>query len=89
LSPRSREVVDHARTNLGGGAAVARRASKVPTTRGACLLPLAPLPCRTREREGSRRSRSTCRWRGLRWLGRPRCGVAVAVAVAATPSYTE
>jgi hypothetical protein len=72
LSPRSREVTDHAGTNLISGAATARHGGKAPTMRGARLLPLVPLPCRTteREREGSRSSRSTHRRRGLRWLGR-------------------
>jgi hypothetical protein len=73
LSPWSREVADHARTNLAGGATAARRAVKAPTTWGARLLPLAALPCRTREREteGSRSCHSTHRQRGLSWLGRP------------------
>ena len=61
------------KARLGGNGRSKQISRTVAPAKVARLLPLVPLPCRTREREreGSRSSRSTRRRSGLRWLGQP------------------
>ena len=90
MSPRSREVADHAGTNLVGGAAAARRVGNAPTTQGARLLPLAPLPCRTRKRERERVVGASAQLAdGAGSDGWGGWGRGVAAAVASAPRRTE